>query len=87
MELHVLTGQQLHKFFLMQTDLKNPLSWLSSMQWPAVVIGAFYLGRTIANLEKRIFQADKNLSDLVSIHFPAIHNALAEIRGLLGGRR
>jgi hypothetical protein len=50
------------------------------MQWPVVVLAAFYLGRTITKLEGRVLKAEKNMSDLIERHMPHIHKALDEIK-------
>lgn len=72
----------------MQTQ-NSPLTWLqqvtSALQWPVIVFAAFWLGRGMTKLEIRVVKAEKIMSDLMDRHLPHIHNALAEIRGLLSG--
>lgn len=69
----------------------SPLSWLQTwafnMGWPVIVIAAFWLGRYVQSLEHRVNKAEDRLTALVERHMPAIHRALAEIRGLLMGGR
>jgi len=71
----------------MQNPSLTPTNYLigvlSALQWPVVVIAAFALGRSMSKLESRVLKAEKSLSDLMERHLPHIHNALAEIRGLL----
>jgi hypothetical protein len=66
---------------------ETPVLWiqtlLSGLKWPAVVIGAYWAGRRHEKLEGRLTKAEKNVSDLAERHMPAVHRALAEIRGLL----
>ena len=68
-------------------DDHTPMSWLQliagSLQWPVIVGGAFWLGRYVRELEMRVKKAESNLQALIERHMPAIHRALAEIRGLL----
>lgn len=68
-----------------------PYSWLQqitmALQWPVIVVAAFWLGRVISKLEGRVIVAEKNVSDLVERHMPHLYNALAEIRGLLMGNK
>lgn len=68
-----------------------PLTWLQAMinglQWPVIVAAAFWLGRYVRDLEQRLVKAESNLTALIERHMPAIHRALAEIRGLLVGSR
>lgn len=75
---------------MLQT-LSTPLTWLqtiiTALQWPFVVIAAFGLGRYITLLENRVSKAESRIEALVERHMPAIHKALAEIRGLLMGGR
>jgi hypothetical protein len=72
----------------MQTP--EPMSWVktavSALQWPVVVAAAFWLGRYVRELEIRVKKAETNLTALIERHMPAIHRALAEIRGLLESR-
>jgi hypothetical protein len=77
---------------MMQTEQHaSPLAWLQSwalnMGWPVIVIGAFWIGRYVQKLEMRVDKADKRLEALIERHMPAIHKALAEVRGLLMGGR
>ena len=65
----------------------SPLGWIqtaaSALQWPVIVIAAFWLGRYVQKLEMRVAKAEQNLSMLMERHVPAIHRMLAEIRGLV----
>ena len=74
----------------MQQD-HTPITWLkeiaAALQWPAVVTAAFCLGRYVNDLEHRISKAESRLEVLVERHLPAVHRALAEIRGLLMPKR
>jgi hypothetical protein len=69
----------------------SPLSWLQSwavaMQWPVIVLAAFWLGRYVQKLEIRVAKAETSITAIVERHMPQIHRALAEIRGLLMGGR
>jgi hypothetical protein len=75
----------------MQQDHTTPLSWLQAaavaLQWPAVAGLAYWAGRVHQRLEHRVNVAEKHLTSLVERHMPAIHRALAEIRGMLTGRQ
>lgn len=75
----------------MQEVNSTPLTWLqrivSALQWPVIVIAAFWLGRYVQRLEVRVTKAEAYIQSLMERHMPAIHNALAEIRGLLIGKR
>lgn len=75
----------------MQTDNKEPFSWLIhvlvAMQWPVVVFSAFGLGCAYANIKHRLSKAEKQLNDLTERHLPHVHNALAAILGAVMGRR
>lgn len=75
----------------MQQSSSTPLTWLqqitTALQWPVVVIAAFWIGRSITKLEVRVLRAEKSMSDLLERHMPHVHNALAEIRGLIQGMR
>lgn len=62
-------------------------SWAVAMQWPVIVLAAFWLGRYVQKLEIRVAKAESSIKALVDRHMPAIHQALAEIRGLLMGQR
>ena len=76
---------------MMNQSNPSPLSWLqqitTALQWPVIVFAAFWLGRSVTKLETRVAKAEKSMQDLIERHMPHIHNALAEIRGLLQGRR
>ena len=67
-----------------------PVTWahvaVNAVAWPAVVASAFWLGRYVKDLEHRLVKAETNLTQLVERHMPAVHRALAEIRGLLLSR-
>ena len=69
----------------------SPLGWLQTfainLAWPVVVLAAFWLGRYVQKLEQRVAKAETNITMLIERHMPAIHKALAEIRGLLIGGR
>ncbi len=69
----------------------SPLGWLQAfitdLAWPLVVVAAFWLGRYVQKLEMRVAKAETNITMLIERHMPAIHKALAEIRGLLIGGR
>lgn len=75
----------------MASEHTSPLEWLQStavtMQWPLIVAAAFWLGRYVHSLEVRVMRAESRLEQLINRHMPAIHRALAEIRGLLVGGR
>lgn len=66
---------------------RSPAGWLLSffqaMQWPVITVAAFWLGRFVQKLEIRVSKAETNITALVERHMPAIHRALAEIRGML----
>ena len=68
-----------------------PLTWigrvLTALQWPVIVVAAFWCGRYVQKLEMRVTKAESRLESLVERHMPAIHRALAEIRGLLMGEK
>lgn len=74
----------------MQTSNNTPLTWLqwvvTTLQWPFIVIAAFWVGRLIAKLEMRAIKAESNVTALIERHMPSLHNALSEIRGMLGRR-
>lgn len=76
---------------MMQEQHTTPLAWLQSwaiaLQWPVIVLAAFWLGRYVQKLEMRVAKAESRIEVLVERHMPAIHRALAEIRGLLMGGR
>ena len=67
-----------------------PVTWLltlaKDLQWPVVVAASFWLGRYVHDLECRLSKAESNLTALIDRHMPAIHRALAEIRGMLSTR-
>lgn len=69
----------------------SPLEWVQStataLQWPIVVTAAFWLGRYVHSLEVRVSRAEAWMEQLIHRHIPAIHRALAEIRGMLNGGR
>lgn len=75
----------------MQEQHASPLGWFQTwalnMGWPVVVIAAFWLGRYMQKVETRVVKAEARIESIVTRHLPAIHNALAEIRGLLIGGR
>lgn len=76
---------------MIEEQHSSPLAWLQSwafsMGWPVIVLGAFWVGRYVQKLEMRVDKADKRLEALIERHMPAIHRALAEIRGLVMGGR
>lgn len=73
------------------TEDHSPLTWIqataTALQWPVIVIGAFWLGRYVQKLEMRVAKAESYIQLLVERHMPAVHRMLAEIRGLLIGGR
>ena len=73
------------------TEEHSPLTWIqataTALQWPVIVIGAFWLGRYVQKLEMRVSKAESYIKLLVERHMPAVHRMLAEIRGLLIGGR
>lgn len=76
----------------MHEQHSSPLDWLQSiaaaLQWPGIVAASFWLGRYVRSLEVRVASAESRLEQLIERHMPAVHRALAEIRGLLvGGRK
>ena len=70
---------------------RSPLTWLQDwamhMGWPAVVLASFMLGRYVKHLEHRVDKAEESIKQIVERHLPAIHNRLAQIHGLLMGKR
>jgi SMC interacting uncharacterized protein involved in chromosome segregation len=74
----------------MQEQHTSPLSWIEAvatgLQWPVILVAAFWLGRYVQKLEMRVVKAESRIESLVERHMPAIHRALAEIRGMLTGR-
>lgn len=76
---------------MLQEQHSSPLAYLQSimaaLQWPVVVVAAFTLGRYVRGLETRVLRSEARLEQLIDRHMPAIHRALAEIRGLLMGGR
>lgn len=73
------------------TEEHSPITWIqataTALQWPVIVIGAFWLGRYVQKLEMRVSKAESYIQLLVERHMPAVHRMLAEIRGLLIGGR
>ena len=71
----------------MLEETRPPWSWmlyaLQAVQWPVAVLAAFWMGRYVQKLEMRVSKAETNITALVERHMPAIHRALAEIRGML----
>lgn len=71
----------------MQEHSAAPVSWLqqvaANLQWPVIVVAAFWLGRFVKGLEARVATAEKNVKDLIERHLPHVHRALAEIKGKL----
>jgi hypothetical protein len=76
---------------MIQEQHPAPLGWLQAvipaLQWPGIVLAAFWLGRYVRALEMRAVKAEENVKALLERHLPAVHRALAEIRGLLLTRR
>lgn len=70
----------------MQTQ-PSPSSWMTtlitSLQWPVIVVASYALGRYVNKLEVRVFQAEKNVKDLIERHMPAVHHALQEVQSTL----
>lgn len=76
----------------MQDTHITPLDWLrdvaTNLAWPIIVGSAYWLGRYVQKAEMRAVKAEQYLNVLVERHMPAIHRALAELRGMLvGGRK
>jgi hypothetical protein len=68
----------------MQTNpSQTALNYLTALQWPVVVLAAFFLGRAMTKLEGRVLKAEKNVQDLIERHMPHIHEALTDIKGKL----
>lgn len=77
----------------------NPIDWakakvIAEATWPVLVGAAFWVGRLVAKLEQRLAKAEgkldttlRLLDTVINRHLPAVHKALAEIRGLLTVRR
>ena len=67
----------------MQTT-SNPSNWFvtacSALQWPVIVVAAFWLGRGMSKLENRVLKAEKNMQDIIERHLPHIHQALADLK-------
>ena len=63
----------------------TPLTWMqqwaSALQWPVIVISAFFAGRYVKGLETRVLNAERRLKDVIERHLPHVHRALAEING------
>jgi hypothetical protein len=74
----------------MQEQHASPLGWVqiwaANLGWPLVVLAAFWLGRYVQKLEMRVTKAESNIALLIERHMPAIHRALAELRGILTAR-
>jgi hypothetical protein len=68
----------------MQADHPSPFSWitqlLTALQWPVIVVAAFFAGRYISSPEDRLDHAEKNIKDLIERHMPHIHNALGDVK-------
>ena len=71
----------------MQQDTGTPITWLqhitAALQWPVIVIAAFWLGRYVKGLESRVLSAESNVKALIERHLPHVHRALADIKGKL----
>ena len=69
----------------------QPLGWfqhvLVVLQWPTVCVLAFWLGRKFEKAILRAERAEQRITSIIERHLPAIHRALAEIRGLLIGKQ
>ncbi len=69
----------------MQTN--QPTNWvinaLTALQWPVIVLAAFWLGRAMTKLETRVLKAEKNVQDLIERHLPHVHRALDDIKQVL----
>lgn len=59
------------------------VAWIAALSWPAVVAAAFWVGGYVERTKKRAQETEARVKSLVERHMPAIHNALAELRGLL----
>jgi hypothetical protein len=69
---------------IMQTNpSQTALNYIAALQWPVVVLAAFFLGRMMTRLETRVLKAEKNVQDLIERHMPHIYKALDEIKGAL----
>jgi hypothetical protein len=66
-----------------QPPSQTLINYLTALQWPVVVLAAFFLGRTMTKLEARVLSAEKNVKDIIERHMPHIHNALTEIKSRL----
>lgn len=71
----------------MQEHTAAPLTWLqhlaANLQWPVIVVAAFWLGRYVHGLEVRVQNAERNVRDLIERHLPHVHRALAAVNGKL----
>jgi hypothetical protein len=68
---------------LQSNPSQTAISYITALQWPVVVLAAFFLGRTMTKLEGRVLKAEKNVQDLIERHMPHIHQALTEIKNKL----
>lgn len=77
---------------------RSPLSWFQEwamhMGWPAITLAAFMLGMYVKGIQHRLEVAEGKLTklsetvqEIVERHLSAIHRTLAEIKGMIGGRR
>lgn len=71
----------------MQSPSYSPLGWIqhitAALQWPVIVVAAFWLGRYVQRLEVRVLSAEGHVKALIERHLPHVHRALAEIKGRL----
>jgi hypothetical protein len=65
----------------------SPFEWvvraLAEIKWPALVVGSYFLGRKIQQIESRLAKAESHLDNIVTKHMPALYRALGEIRSLI----
>lgn len=70
----------------MQTN-QTPVNWVRdialALQWPVIVIAAFWLGKQMAKLEVRVLKAEKGITDLIERHLPHVHTAIARVEAAL----
>ena len=67
--------------------LQAPLNYVkdaaTALQWPIVVIAAYYLGCVTTNLKSRLTKAETNLAELLNKHMPALHKVASDIQAKL----
>ena len=66
---------------------QTPVNWVRdigyAVQWPVIVLAAFWLGRYVTRLEQRVLKAEKSMTDLITRHMPHLHTALNRIEAAL----